>query len=169
MVTRRIFILFAVLLLLFPASAYCAQALSIASFENSSFLKNYRLREKDSWSLKSGGRNFFYGFHDPENSYSGISVELSASASDIKKIAVSWYGASTYQPATLTKTKQQFLRDLLLVVIPTVSPDKVIGYVRSHQSKNYPGGGNSIPRARIEKITIYAGTVGEALIVGIEK
>ena len=78
-------------------------------------------------------------------------------------------GSQYITPARLTKVKEQFLRDLLLVVEPTVDPDTVIAYVKSQQVNNYPGGGSVIPRKQLGKAAIYAGTVGEALIVGIER
>lgn len=166
---RRILVLSALLSLVFPTIVHSAEVLSIADFESSAFYKKYRVRGKDAWTLRSGGKNFYYSYKDPENSYSGFGVELSSDPSNIRKISICWHGKSIYHPARLTKVKEQFLWDLLLVVEPTIDPDTVIAYVKSQQVNNYPGGGNAMPRKQLGKAAIYAGTVGEALIVGIEK
>ena len=167
--TRKIFVLFALLFLVFPTIVHSVEVLSITDFENSTFYKKYSVREKNVWTLKSGGKNFYYSYQDTENPYSGFGVELSSVPSNIKEITICWHGKSIYHPARLTKVKEQFLRDLLLVVEPTVDLDTVIAYVKSQQVNNYPGGGNAIPRKQLGKAAIFAGTVGEALIVGIEK
>jgi hypothetical protein len=164
---RRILVLFALLFLVFPTIVHSAEVLSVADFESSTFYKKYSVREKDVWTLRSGGKNFHYSYKDPENPYSGFSVELSSDPSNIRKIGISWSGKSIYHPAQLTKVREQFLRDLLLVVEPTVDPDTVIAYVKSQQVNNYPGGSNTMPRKQLGKAAIYAGTVGEGLIVGI--
>lgn len=143
--------------------------LSITSFESSSFLQKHKPAKKDQWKLKSGGMNYYYRFPDPENPYSNISVELSSAADDLKEFAVEWYGESTLKPAAFTSSKESFLRDLLATILPQVKADTVISYVRSQRGKDYPGGGNAIPRKDVGGVLVYSGTCGEALIVGFEK
>lgn len=144
-------------------------ALSLAAFERSPFFRKHKLISKDEWVLKSGGKNYSYSFPDPENLYSGIGVELNSNPVNVTKISVSWYGKSINEPATLTKLKEDFLRDLLASTILDIKPDTLISYVRGQKDKNYPDGGNAIPRKRLNGIAVYCGTVGDTLIVGIER
>lgn len=92
------------------------QPLAINDFKRSSFFQKRKLVRKDEWALRSGGKNFYYSFVDPENSDSGIAVELSSNPVDARKIAVSWNGKSTGDPARFTGLKESFLRDLQVVV-----------------------------------------------------
>jgi hypothetical protein len=67
------------------------------------------------------------------------------------------------------RKSQDFLRDLLGSTFPDIKPNALISYVRGQKGKNYPGGGNAIPRKRLNGAGVYCGTVGETLIVGIER
>ena len=113
--------------------------------------------------------NYHYSFPDPENPYSKLSVELSSSPNDLKRIGVQWYGESTLHPAAFTSPKESFLRELLAATLPDIKVETVISYVRSQKAKDYPGGGNAIPRKTLGGVRVYSGTCGEALIVGFEK
>ena len=146
-----------------------ARALSVVDFERSPFFQKHKLVSKDEWALKSGGKNYSYSFADPENLYSGIGVALSSNPASVTEISVSWHGKSTYEPATLARLKENFLRDLLRSTFSDIKADALISYVRAQKGKNYPGGGNAIPRKRLNGVNIYCGTVGETLIVGIER
>jgi len=145
------------------------RALAVRDFERSSFFQKHRLVRKDEWALKSGGKNFHYSFADPENADSGIAVELSSNPADARKIAISWHGKSTKEPARFTRPKESFLRDLLTSTISDAKADALIVYVRAQQGKRYPGGGDAIPRKAVDGMSIYSGTVGETLIVGVER
>jgi hypothetical protein len=152
-----------------PRASSPARALAIMDFERSPFFQKHRLVRKDEWALKSGGKNYSYSFADPENSYSGIGIELSSNPADVKKISVSWHGKSTNEPARFTKAKENFIRDLLSSSFSDAKPEAVISYVRAQQGKRFPGGGNEMPRKTIGGIGVYSGTVGETLIVGVER
>lgn len=146
-----------------------ASALSVVDFERSPFFQKHKFVSKDEWALKSGGKNYYYSFADPDNPDSGIGVELSSNPANVRKISVSWNGKSTYEPATFTRMKEGFLRDLLGSTVSDIKPDALVSYVRGQKGKNYPGGGNVIPRKRLNGVSVYCGTVGETLIVGIER
>jgi hypothetical protein len=152
-----------------PGVPSAANALSVVDFERSPFFQKHKLVSKDEWALKSGGKNYYYSLADPENSYSGIGVELSSDPANVKKISVSWHGKSTPEPATFTRPKEVFLRDLLGSTFSDIKPDALISYVGGQKGKNYPGGGNVIPRKRLDGVGVYCGTVGSTLIVGIER
>lgn len=152
-----------------PRVSSAARALTVTDFERSPFFQKHKLVRKDEWALKSGGKNFSYSFADPENPYSGIGIELSSNPADATRLSVSWHGNSTNEPATFTGSKENFLRDLLKSTYSDVQPEPLISYIRARQGKRYPGGGDAIPRKRIEGVSVYCGTVGETLIVGIER
>lgn len=152
-----------------PRASSPVRALAIADFERSPFFQKHRPIRKDEWALKSGGKNYSYSFADPDNSYAEIGVELSSNPADVREISVSWNGKSINEPARLTKSKENFIRDLLSSSFSDVKPEAVISYARAQQGKRFPGGSNEIPRKSVSGVGVYSGTVGETLIVGVER
>jgi hypothetical protein len=146
-----------------------SRALAVSNFERGSFFQKHRLVRKDEWALRLGGKNFYYSFADPENADSDIGVELSSNPADVRKIAVSWHGTATKEPARFTRSKERFLRDLLAATFSDVEADTLIAYARAQHGKRYPGVGDTIPRKALAGANVYSGAVGEALIVGIER
>jgi hypothetical protein len=142
--------------------------LSIALFERSAFLQKYKPTSKENWGLNTGGRNFSYSFSDPENADSSRGIEMSSNPTNLTKLSLSWNGKSTLAPAKFTKTKEEFLRDLLASTYPSIKANDLIAYVRQQQGKNYPGGGSAMPRKKLAGATVQCGTVGETLIVSVE-
>lgn len=137
-------------------------------FQDRGLLAKYTLLKRDQWTLNTGGTNFYYSFADSGNDRA-VSVEMGPSADNITTMGISWNGQSTLQPARLTMTRQQFLRDLLQALFPDASGDDVVSLVEVEQSRNYPDGSNTMPRKKVGAFGVYAGTVGESLVVGIEK
>lgn len=156
------------LLLTLATTVQTVNALSIDEFEKSAVFVKYTLQSKDRWTLKTGGVNFYYVFRDPE-SQEGVIVELSSDPKKITQLAISWNGRSTLQPATLTQGRERFLRDVVRSCFPDVSPQAVVQLVGSEQKKNYPGGSDAMPRRRLGALSVYAGTVGNSLVVGIRQ
>lgn len=158
-----------ILALVFPFVSFAETGLTITELERSPLFGKYKYIEKDAWNLRSGGTNHYYRFNDLENQYSAFTIEATSKDGFIKRTSISWHGKSTYNPATLTKIKEDFLRTLIEVTYSSVDPDNVVAYVKKQQNKNYSGGSGAMPRITIKNVNIYSGTVGEALIVGIEQ
>jgi hypothetical protein len=149
--------------------AHGLETITIKSFENSDFYKKYKIKEKSSWNLNSGGRNFYYSYTDPDNPGQSFSLELSHDPSNIKSIGIVWHGLSISDPATFTPKRQQFLKDLLLTIDSKFDSSPVLSYIKNQQKKNYPGGSNAMPRKKIGNLLFYGGIVGSDLVLGIEK
>lgn len=141
---------------------------SAKAFEASDFFRK-NSPKKDSWPLNTGGINNSYSFDDTENLGASISVSITETKSGPSDVSVIWYGKSTKAPARMTKTKEAFLSDVLHNAAPGVSPQQVVAYIKKAGSKNYPGGSTAMPRTTIAGLKMHAGTVGESLIVGIER
>jgi hypothetical protein len=145
-----------------------ASALSIALFERSVFLQKYKPTSKENWGLNTGGKTFNYSFSDPENADSSRSIGMSSDPTNLTKMSLSWNGKSTLAPAKFTKVKEEFLRDLLASTYPSIKANDLIEYVGQQQGRNYPGGGNTMPRKQLAGAAVQCGTVGETLIVSVE-
>lgn len=151
-----------------PSSATKNFLTSAKAFETSDFFKK-NAPKKDSWPLKTGGINNSYSFDDTENLSTSINVSMTETKHGTSNVSVIWYGKSTRAPARMTKTKEAFLADLLRNAAPDISPQQVIEYIKKVGSKDYPDGSTVMPRTSIRGIKMYAGSVGESLIVGIER
>lgn len=152
------------------AHAQDVRPLTISQFEKSVLFQKYKLISKDHWSLRAGGINFWYSFPDPDNpDNQNASVEMSSEPADIRTLAISWIGESTSNPASLTRRRELFLREVLQATYPDIDSTAIAAFVRAEQRKRYPGGGNAMPRKRLASASVHAGTVGSRLIVGIER
>lgn len=168
-VTRYLHVIAATIFIVSLAGiCHSGDVITIDRFENSSFGHEFKFKEKKSWILNTGGKNFSYTYVDPENTYSSIGVELSSDENNITVMSILWNGESTLSPAKLTQTKQKMLEKLILSIIPDLKIQDVVNYSIQQQGISYPGGGNTMPRKRVGKYDIHAGHVGQTLIVGIE-
>ena len=143
--------------------------LTLDGFEKSQFLKKYKIVRKSNWSLKTGGTNYSYAFADPEGTDEKISVELSSEPFFLTRLGISFHGTSLRSPATFSQSREIFLRDLLSSTHPDVPIEKVISLVKSEQGRTYDGGSNQMPRVPIGNASVYVGTVGVSLIVGLSR
>jgi len=151
-----------------PSSATKNLLTNAKAFETSDFFTK-NAPKKDSWPLKTGGMNNSYSFDDTENLGTSINVSMTETEHGTSNVSVIWYGKSTRAPARMTKTKEAFLTDVLRNAAPSISPQKVIAYIKKVGSKDYPEGSTVMPRTPIAGIKMHAGSVGESLIVGIER
>jgi len=151
-----------------PNSATKNLLTSAKAFETSGFFKK-NTPKKDSWTLKTGGMNNSYSFDDTENLSTSINVSMTETKQGTSNVTVIWYGKSTRAPARMTKTKEAFLTDLLRNAAPGISPQQVIADIKKVGSKDYPDGSTVMPRTSIAGIKMYAGSIGESLIIGIER
>lgn len=143
--------------------------LTLDGFEKSQFLKSYKTLSKSNWQLKTGGTNYSYAFADTDGTDEKISVELSSAPSFLTQLGISFRGSSLRSPATFTQTREKFLRDLLSSTHPDIPIEKVIELVKSEQRRTYDGGSTQMPKIPIGNTSVYVGTVGVSLIVGISR
>lgn len=154
-----------------PVEAGVVKGAALASaraFEATEFYRK-SAPKKDNWALKTGGTNYEYEFSDPENSSSSTGVSITESTSGPSSVSVAWYGTSTLSPARLTETKETFLRNVLRNAAPGVKPDDIVAYIRRVGTKRFSGGSRAMPRTLIAGMRVYSGTVGESLMVGLER
>ena len=138
----------------------------ITDFESSAFFKKQIMQSKDTWDLRTGGRNNSYTFKDSENPYSSFGVELTTNGQDVVEIGIHWNGESTDQPAKITPKKIEHLTDLALFWGIEKQAKQIIDYAKSQQSKRYRGGSSQAPRKTLGQISIHCGTMGETLWLG---
>ena len=143
--------------------------LNLDGFEKSAFTLKYKPVRKSDWALKTGGTNYSYAFRDPEGKDRNVSVELGSDSLFLTRFAVSFHGTSISNPATLTALREKFLRDLLASTYPDISAGKLIALVKKEQTRNYPGGSDQMPRIPLGSVNAHIGTVGESLIVGLQR
>lgn len=136
-------------------------------FEKSAFLQKHKAVRKSNWPLKTGGQNFSYSFVDPEGTHENLSVELGTEPFLLTQLAVSFHGTSLRQPAAFSPRREQFLRDLLASTHPDISIEQVVRLVKSEQGRTYAGGSSQMPRIPVGNASVYVGTVGVSLIVGL--
>ena len=139
---------------------------TIIDFESSAFFKKQILESKDTWDLRTGGKNNSYSFKDSENPYSSFGVELTTKGKNVEEISIHWNGESTYQPAKITSKKVEQLKDLASFWGIANQSVTIIDYAKSQQSKRYTGGSSQAPRKTLGEVTIYCGTTGETLWIG---
>lgn len=154
-----------------PVAAGIVKGAALASaraFEATEFYRK-SAPKKDNWTFKTGGMNYDYEFSDPENSYSSTGVTITESTSGPSSVSVAWYGTSTLSPARLTETKETFLRNVLRNAAPGVKPDDIVAYIRKVGTKRFSGGSRAMPRTLIAGMRVYSGTVGESLMIGLER
>jgi len=164
---NRIFILLVALISL--AASSVTQSKTIADFESSTFYKKETLVEKSKpYDLRSGEKNNSYSFKDTENSYSSFGVEITTEGQDVVRISIHWNGQSTLQPAKMTPKRIEQLKNLADFWGVSGQVRAIVDYVKSQQSKNYPGGSDQAPRKSLGPISIHCGTTGETLWVGWE-
>lgn len=139
---------------------------SISEFESSIFFKKQTLVGKDTWDLRTGGRNNSYSFKDSENPDSSFGVELTTNGQNIVEIGIHWNGKSTSAPAKITVKKEEHLADLASFWGLGNQAKQIIEYAKSQQSKRYKNGSNQAPRKNLGEIAIYCDTTGETLWFG---
>lgn len=143
--------------------------LTLDGFEKSAFFKRYKVERKGQWALKTGGTNFSYAYADPDGTAQNLSVELSGEPFLITSVSVSFNGSSLSNPATLTMRKEKFLRDLFASTHPNIPIEKVIARIKSEHTRNYDGGSDQMPRTIVGTASLYAGTSGGSLVVGMDR
>ena len=143
--------------------------LTLEGFEKSQFFKSYKTLSKSNYPLKTGGTNYSYGFADTDGTNQKISVELSSAPSFLTRLGISFYGSSLSSPATFSQSREKFLRDLLSSTHPDIPIEKVIELVKSEQRRAYDGGSTQMPRIPIGNTSVFIGTVGADLIVGLSR
>jgi hypothetical protein len=165
----RIFISSLFFLLIFT-TAYAANPVqpskTISEFESSTFFKKQSLVSKDTWDLKTGGKNNSYSFKDSENPYSSFGVELTTVGQNVVKLGIHWNGNSTSTPAKITAKKKEQITDLAKFWGAEDQAKQMTEYAKNQQSKRYSGGSSTAPRKQLGKINIYCGTTGETLWLG---
>ena len=119
--------------------------------------------------LKTGETNYSYAFADPDGTMQNLSLELGREPFLLTSLGVSFHGRSISNPATLTINKEKFLRDLLSSTHPDIPIEKVIGRIKSEQTRNYEGGSDQMPRTIVGTASLFAGTSGGSLVVGLER
>lgn len=128
---------------------------SVAAFEKSAVFRAYHLQQKDSWTLKAGGMNFSYIFDDPGLPGESMTLELQGSATDIRSFDVSWPGDLPVN--RLDPWEARVIQQMLAVFAPGQNSAPIIAYVRAAAGRQYPGGGDSMPRKRFGALKVAAG------------
>jgi hypothetical protein len=163
-------LIFALLVVVISSTVYAASPAQktkrIGDFESSAFFKKRSLVIKDTWDLKTGGRNNSYSFKDSENPYSSFGVELTTNGQNIVEVGIHWNGKSISAPAKITAKKKEQLTDLAMFWGIGNQAEQIINYAISQQSKRYEGGSGQAPRKKLGRITIHCGTTGETLWLG---
>lgn len=137
-----------------------------AAFEKSALFKKYELQEKDTWSLKAGGHNFYYRFDNPGVPGESMTVEMQGQSDDLRRLSVSWPGDL---PVTrLDAHEATLLKELVTLFEPSASPAQIIAYARANAGTRYSGGSNAMPRKQFGNLRVFAGQTVQ-LIVGLEK
>ena len=137
-----------------------------ANFEDSQIFKKYTLHEKDSWDLKSGGKNFYYSFDDPGEVGEHMDVEMDFNNRAAGRLSLSL--PSNLPTNLLDSHEETVLRDLLGFFAPSADVGAIVTFVRENLDKEYPGGSNEMPRKKIGSLNVFAGR-NSSFIIGLEK
>lgn len=140
----------------------------IIQFEKSEVFQKYAIRERSQWTLNTGGVNFNYMFTDPDSPDERSSIEMTSDQGNIKTLGIILKGSSTLQPAKLTVRREERLYNLIRFFYPTLNFDELMALIRAEGGISYDGGSDSMPRKKFNADSVYVGTVGPDLIVGIE-
>ena len=126
-------------------------------------------RGLDQRCLKSGGINYSFIFPDPDGTGEKVSVELGVEPLLLTRLTVSFSGTSLSDRATFTERKEIFLRDLLASTHPDISIAEVAGFVRREQTRRYDGGSEQMPRVPVGTASMFTGSVGVRLVIGLQR
>jgi hypothetical protein len=154
-----------------PGGTTAAKASSLTStkaFEATDFYRKHK-PTKDGWKVANGEYYTTYSIPDTENPGQSVGFSITEGKAGPTATVVSWHGTSNLKPARLTKTKEAFLADFLRAASPTTKAEDVIKYVKKVGSKNYEDGSNAMPRTTIAGLHMFSGSVGESLMVGLER
>ncbi|KAF0143290.1 MAG: hypothetical protein FD156_2764 [Nitrospirae bacterium] len=140
----------------------------IIQFEKSEIFQKYEFREKSQWRLNTGGVNFNYVFTDPDSPDKKSVVEMSHDQENVITLSITLKGRSTLQPANLTESREKVLYDVIRSFYPALDFDELFSLIRAKGGLSYDGGSDSMPRKELGTVSVYVGTVGPDLIIGIE-
>jgi hypothetical protein len=137
----------------------------LGEFGASAFAKRHPPLRTSSWPLKAGGTNTSHQYVDPDSD-SNVTIEFEIDNNVIQRFSVLWLGESKIQPATLTRKREAFLRELLASMSSRADANAVVAYVKANQQLRYPNSvGMTAPEHHVGGLKVKAGVTGSSLIV----
>jgi len=155
------------------STGMCAEVKTLQDFKNSSFLKKYpQKKQMDSWALRDGGYNNSFSFrlgNDPDSWFSVEVVTKSTSNPIVFHYGLMFHDESV--PDYKTKFTKQ-IRDIVQDFISSIDsgwPIKdVIEYAQNQSAVKYSKIADA-PKNMFGKYSVRAGTVGNSIIISIDK
>jgi hypothetical protein len=140
------------------------EALTLAAFEKSAFVRKHPAKDKSVQALQPAGQATLYSFDDTETD-GRIVVQFEPSPERIGTITITWPSEGAGFPAPWDSIKKQFLADLL----ESTFSDVDYGQVSAHVLGRVEGSMVADPGLALDKARLRAGHSGDDLVVEISR